>query len=149
MKHTKDTPLVHKNTRKAFGQLPKELQDDMLKAVVAIRKQDTPKEKWEDLLSRRLKGMGLGMSGSQAEWIFDFVRHELAQAKADGAREVIGRQPMKYNKSTLVTNQFIASCKNGERPIFESMDYVAISRKQWDEIKKRLATLREDYKEKV
>jgi len=139
---------------------------------------DTPKETWEERFNE-LNGMNMccdcgedhetyrhfiaeELAHAKAEAVGEFLPQlkeyynlkmypelTLAQAKADGAREVIGRQPMKYNKSTLVTNQFIASCKNGERPIFESMDYVAISRKQWDEIKKRLATLREDYKEKV
>lgn len=106
---------------------------------------DTPKETWETWKSNFLQHISDWSYFSADEELEKMHEQVLAQAKAEGVGSVIGMQPQRYNKSTLVTNQFIASCKNGERPIFESMDYVAISRKQWDEIKKQLATLREDY----
>jgi len=49
---------------------------------------------WESQLSRSLKSMGLGMSGSQAEWIFDFVRQQKADARKEVIQKVMGILPL-------------------------------------------------------
>lgn len=48
--------------------------------------------------------------------------------KSDLRKELIN-EPRMYGKSTLVTNAFLASAKNGESVSFESLDYVCLSRK--------------------
>jgi len=47
------------------------------------------KQDWEKEMSESLKSMGLGMSGSQAEWIFSFIRQTREQARQEGIEEAI------------------------------------------------------------
>jgi hypothetical protein len=54
-------------------------------------------------------------------------------------------RPLRFGKSMLVTNEFLASIKAGENPIYHHPDYVCISRKQYE----KLTQQHQQYIEKI
>ena len=87
----KDIRIEDSTQNDEIKQMERAINEGFAESEKFLKGMKTPFDKsstqndWEELLSKSLKSMKLGMSGSQAEWIFEFVREQ----RADARREVI------------------------------------------------------------
>jgi hypothetical protein len=64
-------------------------------------------------------------------------------------KKILESKPMRYGKSTLVNNSFLAGAKKGESVEYHHPDYICMSRKRYEELSKAIEKAVEEERKRV